>query len=123
MRIFITCLLLSLSAVPSAYAQQISKAEWLLLMKTGLPAYFCQEAQYFRECFSVDVIECENVASSAARLCLNEFESQIPEVIGQPNESRSWGRKVGSCAGTTYESTLIKKRISSEKCNDMNNWL
>ena len=122
MRIFMSCILLSISAISSVYAQKISKGEWLLGMKTGLPAYFCQEAQYFRECFTVDVIECENVASSATRLCLNELESQIPEILNQPNDGRFWGSKVGTCAGRTYETTLIKKRISSDKCNNISNW-
>lgn len=122
MRIFIICILLSISAVSSAYAQKVSKAEWISAMKTALPAYFCQDAQYFRECFTVDIIECENVASSVTRLCLNELESKIPETLNQPNDGRVWGTKIGMCAGTTYETTLIKKRISGEKCNNISNW-
>ncbi len=122
MRLFISAIILSISAFSSAYALEVSKTEWISAMKTGLPAYFCQETQYFRQCFTVDALECENVAASATRLCLNELESQIPDILVQPNDGRAWGTKVGTCAGTTYETTLIKKRISSAKCNNISHW-
>lgn len=104
-------------------AQEITKKQWVAGMKTALPAHFCQQAQYFRQCFEVTVEECEEVAASSTRICLRELNQQIPEVLVQPKDGTHWGGKVGQCAGTTYESVLKKKRISNSKCNNVSNWM
>ena len=118
----IILLAISLLASLSLQAQEVPKEQWITAMKTALPAYFCHEEQYFRQCFEVSATECEDVAASTTRICLNEINSQIPAILVQPNDGSTWGTKVGTCAGSAYESTLIKKRISNEKCNNASNW-
>ena len=122
MKKFILIALFSISVSSFAFAQEVTKEQWVSAMKTALPAHFCQKTQYFRQCFNVTATECEEVASSTARICLNEFDQQIPNILVQPKDGTLWGTKVGACAGTAYESTLLEKRISNEKCNNVSNW-
>lgn len=103
-------------------ALEIPKNDWVNAMKTALPAIFCNSEQYFRECFSVTAIECEETVTSATRICIAELENQIPDILVQPKDGKFWGERVGECTGNTYEITLIKKRISSAKCSDITNW-
>jgi hypothetical protein len=103
-------------------AQEVAKDQWVAAMKTALPAAFCNSAQYFRQCFDVTAVECEEAAASTTRICLTELNSQIPNILIQPKEGTLWGTKVGECAGNAYETSLIKKRISNAECNDVSNW-
>ncbi len=112
----------SLLIIGVANAAQISKEQWLSAMETALPAAFCKEIQYFRQCFEVSARECEQVAASTTRICLDKYQSKMPAVFNQPQDGSKWGRTIGACAGTAYELTLIKKRINNEKCNNVNNW-
>lgn len=108
---------------PLAHAVDVTKDQWIAAMKTALPTAFCSSAQYFRQCFDVTATECEETAISATRICLQDFSSQIPAVLHQPQDGTLWGTKVGECAGNAYELALIKKKISNAKCNDPANWL
>jgi hypothetical protein len=106
----------------SAHSQEVARDAWIDKMWTALPAAFCLADQYFRECFDVSQIECEETALSASRICLQKYKDQIPKVLIQPKDGSHWGKIIGSCAGEAYEITLQKKRISNTKCNDPNNW-
>lgn len=119
----IICILFAASISTIASAQEVTKKQWIAGMKTALPAHFCQQSQYFRQCFDVSANKCEEVAASSTRICLSELGNQIPNVLVQPKDGTHWGAKVGQCAGTTYETVLKKKRISNSKCNDISNWL
>jgi hypothetical protein len=105
-----------------AAAQNVSKDQWVTVMKTALPAALCNSAQYFRQCFDVTAIECKEAAASTTRICLADLVSNIPDILVQPKDGTHWGSKVGECAGNAYEVSLIKKRISSAKCNNISNW-
>jgi len=111
---------LSISA--SANSAEVSKEAWMESMSTALPTLFCQSNQYFRQCFDITQAECEETAASATRICLQKYESKIPDTLVQPEDGTYWGRIIGSCAGEAYEITLRKKRISNQKCNDPSNW-
>jgi hypothetical protein len=115
-------LLVTVLLAIGAEANEVSKAEWIKAMSTALPAHFCQPTQYFRQCFSVTQPECEQVALSATRICLEKHKSEIPEVLVQPRDGTRFGTIVGACSGGTYESTLIKKRISNARCNNPANF-
>ena len=104
----------------SVYAE-VSRDAWIESMKTALPTAFCQSHQYFRQCFQVTQQECVDTASAAALSCLERNKSQMPAVFTR-EDGRQWGGVVGGCAGSAYELTLSKKRISSDLCNDENNW-
>ncbi len=106
----------------SAHSAEVSKEVWVDSMSTALPTLFCQANQYFRQCFDVSQVECEDTAMSATRVCLQKYKDQIPNTLVQPKDGTYWGRIVGKCAGEAYEITLRKKRISNQKCNDPNNW-
>ena len=119
--ILLTCLSVVVST--SLHAQQVKKEQWIAHMRTIIPAYFCNsDDSYFRQCFKVNSLKCEEVAASTGRICLGDLESQIPAVLNQPEDGTFWGQKVGRCAGIAYEASLKGSRISNSKCNDISNW-
>lgn len=116
--IFLTVLLMS----AQVSAVEIAKSEWMDRMTTGLPAYFCQSDQYFRQCFEVSAEQCEEAMSSATRLCLAKYSDEIPEVLVQPDAGTSWGSVVGRCVGETYDVTNAQKRKMDAVCMDPSHW-
>ena len=110
-------------ALPStAGAAEVAKAVWMDSMSTALPTMFCEQSMYFRQCFKVTAAECEATAASATRICLAKSQAQIPDVLMQPKDGTQWGTVVGQCAGEAYEITLVKKRVSTDRCNDPAHW-
>jgi hypothetical protein len=107
----------------NAYSQSVPRDLWISNMETAVPAHFCQEGQYFRECFSVTARECEEMALSSTRICLDKWSEQIPMQLQQPQDGTRWGNQVGSCAGQTYEAALQEKRLSNARCNNPANWM
>ena len=106
----------------STNALEVSKKSWIEGMTSALPTAFCNSSQYFRQCFHITAIECEETALSATRICIKENEDKIPDTLVQPEDGRKWGTKIGSCAGKAYELSLIKKRINNARCNNASNW-
>lgn len=117
-----TLLALAAAIPATVHAQEVPREQWLDAMTTSIPTYFCQSGQYFRECFGVSATECEDIALSGTRVCISQFENQIPEVLRHPVDVRAWGTRIGNCAGTSYEAALLDKRLSNPKCNDPRNW-
>lgn len=105
-----------------SYSVNVGKNEWVESMETALPAAFCKKQMYFRQCFKVDAVECEEVAASVTRICLKKYKSDIPNPLKQPQDGTKWGTLVGRCAGGAYETSLVNEKINSKKCNDVNNW-
>lgn len=106
----------------AVYGTEVPKEAWLNAMSTQLPAAFCSASQYFRQCFTVTAVECEEVAASATRICINANKAKIPSTLVQPKDGSHWGYVIGECAGSAYETSLLKKRVNSEKCRDPKNW-
>jgi hypothetical protein len=104
------------------HAEEITKEDFVSAMKTALPAVFCKPEQYFRQCFDVSAIECEETAASTTRICLKELGSKIPSILNQPKDGSYWGTKLGECAGNAYSVVLSEKLLSNAKCNNVNNW-
>ena len=115
--LFYTC------AFSLAQENVVNKQEWIAHMQKALPPAFCEENQYFRQCFKVTQRECLETTAAVTRQCLNKKENDIPEVLVQPRDGSQWGSVVGECAGDAYESRLLDRRISSDKCNDVKNWI
>lgn len=103
-------------------ANEISKADWIQAMETALPAAFCKPKEYFRQCYTISAIECEETAASTTRICLKKFKEQIPDTLIQPNDGAQWGTKVGECAGAAFDLSMSESRIDSDLCNDPANW-
>ncbi len=105
-----------------AGAQEVSKAYWIEAMQTALPTALCKSQQYFRQCFDISAVECEETAASATRICIGKVKNEIPEMLQQPNDGMRWGAKIGQCAGESFELVLIKKWKNTERCNNIENW-
>lgn len=100
----------------------VSKERWLSDMRSVLPASFCKDGTYFRECFATNSSVCHAAATEATESCLRRLESEIPIRLRQPSDGSFWGNKVGVCAGTLFEVALKKSRINNAKCNDPLQW-
>jgi hypothetical protein len=103
-------------------AQSIDRKQWTDMMSTALPTAFCTPQSYFRQCFKISAQECEEVASSATRICLSKHANDIPRVLTVPQDGQRWGTIIGQCAGNSVDATMLKQRISNAKCNDPNQW-
>lgn len=95
---------------------------WIEGMKSGLPAAFCKDGTYFRECFKVTAQQCEAEAIRVTRICL-EAKQDVLKAMLEKDGGRFWGEKVGECAGQAYEVSLKAKQISNPKCDDLTNWI
>ncbi|MFO8052734.1 MAG: hypothetical protein R6U54_02075 [Candidatus Omnitrophota bacterium] len=123
MKIIKVCVLLFLLGfLNTVSAEEVPKDSWVDSVSTALPTAFCQSHQYFRQCFKISQVECEETATSATRVCINKFKDKIPNVLQQPEDGNYWGSIIGKCTGETLETTLIKKRISNPKCDNPDNW-
>ena len=100
----------------------VSKERWLSEMRNVLPAAFCKDGSYFRECFEAKVTVCHSTATEATESCLRQFEPQIPKQLHQPNDGSLWGNNIGVCAGTIFEITLKKNKVINAKCNNPSLW-
>lgn len=100
----------------------VSKEQFVEAMKTALPNAFCAEHQYFRKCFKVSEDDCIKEAMRATKTCLISMNEDLPPKLKQPDDGRKWGAKVGTCAGTGYETSLIKKKVDSADCKDTSKW-
>lgn len=106
----------------NSQAAEVEKEVWINAMSTALPTAFCQSGQFFRQCFEVTQIECEETAASATRICLGKYKSEIPKVLNQPQDGSKWGRIIGKCAGEAYGIALQQKFKNNPKCNDPSHW-
>ncbi len=103
-------------------SKEISKEKWMFAMKTTFPVAICTSDQYFRQCFEVTELECEEIASSSARVCADELNDQIPTVL-KPEDKGFWGGEIGRCIGNAIEAANYKKKTSNPKCKDASHWL
>jgi len=101
----------------------VTRAAWIDGMRTAIPDGFCKEGGYFRSCFAMTREECESIVSSATRVCLSNFDGEIPAALHQPADGQSWGQKVGECAGNAFEVTHAAQKVQSPKCNDPSAWM
>ena len=123
-RLSLFSVVLIIIAPMSSSANGVLKKEWTDSMSTAVPAAFCQSNQYFRQCFNVTQIECEETAMSTTRICLKKNEDNIPDIFNQPEDCTYWGKIIGACAGESYELVLVlqKKKISNQKCDNPDYW-
>lgn len=122
MKAHVTTLLLTALVAMNAHALEVSKEQWIAGVKVGIPIEFCKPNQIFRQCFEVTAEECEQVAASTTRVCINDMDDQIPAVLVQPEDGTHWGTIIGRCAGSAYVASLMNKRILNARCNDARNW-
>jgi hypothetical protein len=121
--IIVSAIILSFASLAWAEENTITKQAWIEHMKTALPKAFCEQKQYFRQCFKVTEQECLNTAAAMTNMCLNKKAPEMPDILVQPKDGSDWGGKVGECTGESYESALLDKRINSDRCNEVKNWI
>jgi hypothetical protein len=75
-----------MAASTLSLAQSIDRKQWTDMMSTALPTAFCTPQSYFRQCFKISAQECEEVASSATRICLSKHGCDPAEATHQQRE-------------------------------------
>ncbi len=112
----------TLLLVVPANGAEVSKGAWIKGMMRALPAAFCKDKMYFRQCFEVSQQDCIDVAALATESCLEQISSKLPEILVQPKDGAKFGRTVGGCAGQKYEQALKSRFTDTARCRDVNNW-
>jgi len=108
--------------VANANAQEISKSDWLKYMNVAVPSAFCQEGQYFRQCFDIPGNICLSTARSAMKTCINIEEQNVPKSLNQVS-GEQWGNIIGTCAGNEFEKIQINNKLKNQKCYNPANWM
>jgi len=102
----------------SAQAQnQVTAEAWLDTMLNELPGFFCQDDEYFMQCFDVDQAECRTISKEQAQRCIDEMAGQLPALLNMPDDGRKWGSDLGRCAGIGYDLALAERKSASPRCN------
>jgi hypothetical protein len=108
---------------PSPAGIVVDRDVWINAFESALPVALCKDGSYFRSCFPITAPECEQLASSATRVCLGKVKKQLPAKFHQPDDGSAWGRQIGTCTGTSFETTLATRKIHNAKCDDVTAWL
>jgi hypothetical protein len=110
---FLIILILMLSV--DATADNLSVDKWRSAFHLGLAKSFCAENQFFRKCFDVTEAECLQTATRATDTCLASETARMPATVDEVS-GRTWGKKVGGCAGGQYQRALASKMKHTEGC-------
>jgi hypothetical protein len=102
-----------------------SKQDWEDSFEPLLVNAFCEPSSgLFRTCFDVDEAGCRAEAQKVVHVCVNQFDSQLPERMDDKS-GRDFGTRIGECAGNAYEADLRaahKFKDSIAKCHDPSAW-
>ncbi len=106
----------------NAYAQEVSKSDWIAYMKSALPSAFCQDEQYYKQCYEVSHSKCILTAGAAVDACIDQEEKNLRDVIDS-SAGQKWGTILGECTGKLFDKELADKRLKTQKCYSPTNWL
>lgn len=110
-------ILLITAAAPISAQNQLDSQIWMAGMVETLPDFFCQDDQYFMQCFEVRQAECREVTRRLTEGCLEEVTDRIPALLDMPDDGRQWGTEVGRCAGIGYDAELAERKRTTPACN------
>lgn len=115
---------LSLLLIAQAHAADdtLSKARFLDGMKAGMPASFCADKTYFRECFSISKDDCTKAVTAAVSACADKLQGEVPAQLHQPADGQKWGEKLGNCAGVKFEEEKSTLKLKKPECSDETKW-
>jgi hypothetical protein len=111
---------LSLATIISA--QEISKSDWIKYMQNALPGIFCQQDQYFRQCFNTTGSDCLQIMREASIECLNKEQKNLPATLTSQT-GEQWGNIIGTCVGAKYEQKLQNKKSKAPNCYNPSHWM
>jgi hypothetical protein len=100
----------------SAQSAETPRDKWIGRMQSALPTALCAKGTAIRTCFSLTDEECEQSMSSATRVCIGNMINQIPETL-RPDQGRSFGGNIGSCAAETYANVNRARYAPSDACD------
>lgn len=106
----------------NADSKEISKSDWLKYMASTVPSAFCQEGQYFRQCFEIPGSTCLDTARKAIKICIDKEKQNLPESLDQVT-GEQWGNIIGTCAGSEFEKIQINSKFKNQKCYNPTNWM
>ena len=108
--------------VTSSIAQDISAKDWIKSVESGLPGYFCQEEQYFRQCFEITGSQCLETARESVTNCINKEKKNFP-VSFNKTTGEQWGNIIGTCAGNLFEMKHTAEKSKNPRCYNPANWM
>ena len=106
----------------AAEGPKITREKFGADYKAKMAELFCGEKTYFRQCFSSAADVCKKNAITAAESCLKEMDKTLPAHITNQEEGKTWGAKLGTCAGEKFETALLKEKKDTADCKDPAKW-
>jgi hypothetical protein len=106
----------------AAESPKITKEKFGTDYKAKMAELFCGEKAYFRQCFTSAADICKKNAITAAEGCLKEMDKTLPTHITNQEEGKTWGVKLGTCAGEKFELALLKEKKDTADCKDPAKW-
>jgi hypothetical protein len=90
----------------TASADKVSKEQFLIQLPTAVSVAFCDKDQPFRKCTTLTDNECLDLARLTVKACIKDVEDKMPTTMNQPEDGRTWGSKIGACAGSQFVRVL-----------------
>lgn len=108
--------------ITNLHAQNISAEDWIKSVENGLPGYFCQEEQYFRQCFEISGSHCLETAREIVSNCIDKEKENFPDSFNKVT-GEQWGNIIGTCAGNLFEMKHSAEKSKNPKCYNPAHWM
>lgn len=120
--ILVVILLSALIPAATAAADvSITKDKWIGQMSEVLQGIMCAENQYFRKCFNLNQVTCNDEAARAVTSCVTKYATEMPAAL-LPKDGQLWGSKLSECAYKELESNLPAPSDSAQCKDSLRHW-
>lgn len=106
---------------PASFQYTLTNSEWIKQMSSELPLAFCDNREYFGQCFEVEQKNCQKAVSQLTKNCLKDLE--VPKSVRLATAGLKLGHKLGRCIGARYEKNMIQKKKKDSICVELKQWL
>ncbi len=106
---------------PASFQYTLTNSEWIKQMSTELPLAFCNNREYFGQCFEVEQANCQKTVSQLTKACLKNLE--VPKSVRLATSGLALGHRLGRCIGSRYENNMIQKKKKDPICKELKQWL
>lgn len=90
-------------------------------MSAELPVAFCDNREYFGQCFEVEQKSCQKTVVQLTKSCLKDLV--VPKSVRLATVGLKLGNKLGRCIGARYEKDMIQKKKKDSLCTELKQWL
>ena len=106
---------------PASFQYTLTNSEWIKQMSAELPLAFCDNREYFGQCFEVEQKSCQKTVSQLTKTCLKDLE--VPKSVRLATAGLKLGHRLGRCIGARYEKNMLPKKKKDPICTELKQWL